>query len=85
MDEEKPGGIFTKKLYAEENTGLDHTESSRDKDSDEESENSDGKIKKNGGIDSRTNGFCRTENKYRAHYKIARIKQAKIAEDKSLM
>ena len=40
---------------------------------------------KNGGVDAKFNGFCRTNATYRAHYKIARMKQAKIAEDKSMM
>ena len=35
MDEEKPGGFFTKKLYADDNNAL-ATESSVDKDSDED-------------------------------------------------
>ena len=73
MDEEKPGGIFTKKLYAEDNTGIEHTESSADKDAGSDDDGF-GESAVNGGIDARTNGFCRIEMKYRAHYKIAMIK-----------
>ena len=71
MDEEKPGGIFSKKLYAEEGAGGMQTDSSADKDSDEEDFMG---TTKNGGVDAKFNGFCRTNTAYRAHYKIARMK-----------
>jgi hypothetical protein len=75
MDEEKPGGIFTKNLYADEALG---TESSVDKDSEDEAFGDESG--KNGGIDAKFSGFCRTGAVYRAHYKIARMKQAKMQE-----
>ena len=76
MDESKPGGFFTKKLYAaDEADGVQGTESSVEKDSEDEDDEFEEEMNgKNGGIDAKFNGFCRTNAVYRAHYKIARMK-----------
>ena len=61
-DSQKPGGFFSKKLYAEEEPT--------------KTVPSTPKIQlqppgKNGGRDAAFNGICRTCPRYRAHYKLA--------------
>ena len=57
-DTMKPGGFFTKKLYAEEMQSEE-----RNKPAEEERENSesDNEGRRDGGADANYNGFCRTE------------------------
>ena len=78
LDDNKPGSFFMKKLYVEKPEGQETQEEEEpDDDSDKES-NGMGMPDVNGGKDSKVFGFCRTNDVYRAHYKIARLQEKRL-------
>ena len=79
LDENKPGSFFMKKLYVEKPEGQQEQEEEQDQDDDSDKESTGmGMPDVNGGKDSKVFGFCRTNDVYRAHYKIARLQEKLI-------
>jgi len=83
-DSEKPGGYFTKKLYDDDESGEEGEEEEEEEESSDDGTNpgrspsppqKKSRLRGRMGKDGNINGFCRTNPQYRAHYKLARIRE----------